>query len=478
MIRKWLSRYNIKYPRSIVYMLQASEYCVRDYLNWYYRTKDFALVEKRKKLVMTSKARLLLVVSWIIVIISISLAFASLFLIADTTKFGVFLLILFATPYLLAYLILLPLIFIDIVIQRPIQVRIANKAKATLEGHKAIKIAIAGSYGKTSMREILKTVLASGKKVAAPPHSFNTPLGICQFVNTLEGDEDVLIFELGEYYPGDVSKLCALVKPDIGIITGINEAHLQKFKTLDKTVATIYELADYLGDKPLYVNAENDLASSNARHGNILYSREGVAGWRVSEASSDLSGTSFTIINTDKNLSLSLHSSLLGLHQVGPLVAAFDLVRRLGLTADEIVKGIGQTKPFDHRLEPKTGVDGVITLDDSYNGNPDGVRAVIQFLASIKDRRRFYVTPGLVEMGSAAESVHRQIGKSLAESGIENVILIKNSVTKYIEDGLIENEFKGKVVWFDEALEAFKALPNLTVEGDVVLLQNDWSDQY
>jgi UDP-N-acetylmuramoyl-tripeptide--D-alanyl-D-alanine ligase len=425
---------------------------------------------------MTSKAMLLLWLSWGLTIVLVGLAFASLLLITDVIRFAVFFLILFAAPYLLAYLMIGPVVFIDRLIQRPLQEKIINKSKATLKGHKAIKIAIAGSYGKTSMREILKTVLASGKKVAAPPHSYNTPLGICQFINTLEGDEDVLIFELGEYYPGDIRKLCDLVQPDMGIITGINEAHLQKFKTLDKTVGTIYELADYLGEKPLYVNAESDLASKSKRPGNALYNRDGVAMWSVSKATSGLEGTNFVL--SKENVELDLHSSLLGLHQIGPLAAAVDIASRLGLTRNQIEEGIGQTKPFDHRLEPKTGSDGVITLDDSYNGNPDGVRAVIQFLASIKGHRRFYVTPGLVEMGPATEAVHGQIGKSLAESGIENVILIKNSVTKYIESGLVEFKYKGKVIWFNEALEAFKALPNITVEGDVVLLQNDWSDQY
>ena len=106
------------------------------------------------------------------------------------------------------------------------------------------------------------------------------------------------------------------------------------------------------------------------------------------------------------------------------------------------------------------------------------MKAVIDFLASLKGYRRFYVTPGLVEMGDTTKAIHKEIGRQLSEADIEKVILIRNSVTSYIEEGLRENHFKGEIMWFSDALAAFAALPHLTVQGDVVLLQNDWPDQY
>lgn len=178
------------------------------------------------------------------------------------------------------------------------------------------------------------------------------------------------------------------------------------------------------------------------------------------------------------NTELKLSSPLLGLHQVGPLVAAIDIAFRLGLSPEQIQAGVARTKPFDHRLQPRTDKTGIITLDDSYNGNPDGVKAVIEFLASLQNHRRFYVTPGLVEMGHRTEAVHRDIGKWLATAKIEKVVLVKNSVTPYIEYGLKEAGYGGEILWFDNAREAFAALPHLTVKSDIVLLQNDWPDQY
>lgn len=302
------------------------------------------------------------------------------------------------------------------------------------------------------------------------------PLAISRFIKSLKGDEDVIVFELGEYYPGDVKKLCSIVQPTIGFITGVNESHLEKFKSLERTAQTVFELADYLGKGRTYVNGESALALAHARSGHIIYNRERVGDWKVKSQKTGLSGTSFTL--SRNNTELELESSLLGLHQIGPLAAAADLAIELGLSSQEVADGMRKTKPFEHRLEPKKNANGVITLDDSYNGNPDGVRSVIEFLASLKGHRRWYVTPGLVEMGSRKEAVHVETGKSLARAHIEKIVLIKNSVTPYIEKGLHEQGYGGEIMWFDDALFAFSALPHMTVRGDVILLQNDWPDQY
>ena len=478
MIKRFLSRYNFHYPKSLVYMLQASEYNIRDYFVWYWKIKDFKRVEQRKYFVKTLKSLLLLTASWLMIIFIVIFTVYFLWLGGFNRillNYILLFLIIFITPFILAYGIIIPLLIIKF-IQWPVEYLIIREARQRLKNHKAVKIAIAGSFGKTTMREILKAVLSEGKKTAAPSLNYNTPIGISRFIKTLTGDEEVLIFELGEYYQGDVKKLCGLTQPDIGIITGINEAHLQKFKKIERTVKTIYELADFISEKPIYVNGENELARKNARPKHIIYNRDGVGNWKVKNQKTDLTETSFTVIKN--NVELELKSNILGLHQIGPIVVAVDIALNFKLSFEQIKNGVNKTKPFNHRLEPRIDNAGVITLDDSYNGNPDGVRAVIDFLAGLKNYRRFYVTPGLVEMGVKTEEVHKQIGKKLAEANIEKVILIKNSVTSYIEQGLKENEYKGEIMWFDNALAAFAALPHLTVKGDIVLLQNDWPDQY
>lgn len=471
---RWLSRRHPRYVRSIVYMLQASEYDVAHFFKWHEETTDFTRVEKRRKLDFTTKAVALYAVGWLSLIAGCVLAATSLFALAAPWSYVLFALILLELPLFALGGILAALVAGQLV-QKPLESRIIRRATAQLAAHKAVKIAIAGSYGKTSMREMLTTVLAEGKNVAAPGGSYNTPLGISTFAASLKGDEDVLVFEFGEYYPGDIKELCEMVRPDIGVITGVNEAHLEKFGSLDKTAATIFELADYLGDKPVYVNAESRLARERATPEHILYGPGGAGYWRTEDPTTSLEGTTFALAGEE--VRIIARSKLLGLHQVGPLSAAADIARRLGLAPLQIEKGITKTVPFSHRLEPHFGGDGVVTIDDSYNGNPDGVRAAIDFLAALPGRR-WYVTPGLVEAGPRVREVHTDIGRHLARAHIEKVVLIRNSVTPFIEEGLSDANFQGALIWYDDALLALKALPAMTVKGDIVLLQNDWPDQY
>jgi UDP-N-acetylmuramoyl-tripeptide--D-alanyl-D-alanine ligase len=470
-----LSRYRPRYIRSLAYMMQQTEYNLRDYLRWYGRTMDFTAVERRGKLVRTPKARAVQTIAWGLLLAFYWLALNWLVLAPEPLNYLLAVVGIVTAPYLLGYVLVVPLWLLRVLVQRPVEAAIAGGTSRRLRAHPAIKIAVAGSYGKTTMREILRTVLAEGKRVSAPPHSYNTPLGISRFAKGLVGNEEVLVFELGEYYPGDVRRLARLVRPDLGVITGVNEAHLSKFKTLARTTATIFELADFLGKKPVYVNAENELAAKAARAGHILYSHHRAGVWHVSHAQTDLKGTKFTL--TSGKHKLEIHSQLLGLHQIGPLAAAADIATRLGLTPAQIKAGLEAVSPFEHRLEP-SHAGGVTTLDDSYNGNPDGVRAVIAFLASLKGHRRIYVTPGLVEMGERTREVHEAIGKQLAEADIEQVVLIRNSVAHYIFSGLQKTHYQGTVRWYDTGPQAFEALPHLTLPGDVVLLQNDWPDQY
>ena len=468
-----LSRYHPRYIRALIYMMQANEYYPREFLAWYHRTSDFSNIEKRKHLVYTSKATLLMVFAWVSVLWGAATSAYIVWQIGLSGYVSAIIGIILA-PFIVPYTLFVLMLLLNTA-QIPAEMYIVARAKGILKKHPAVKIAVAGSYGKTTMREMLKTIISSGKRVAAPGGSHNTPLGIARFIERLRGDEEVLLFEFGEYYPGDIMRLCKFVEPQWGVITGVNEAHLERFKTLDNAAHTIFELAHYLKDRPVYVNAENAIVRSHAKPQNIRYDRNGTTDWKVEAVQTGLDGT--TVDFSHAGTAMRVQSKLLGLHNVGPIAAAADIASRLGLSGEEIRHGISHTKPFEHRLQPR--VDGGVTMiDDSYNGNPDGARVAIEFLKGLEGHRRWYVTPGLVETGTSKEEVHKAIARELAEAKIEKVVLIRDSVTPFIEQGLKERGFSGEIIWFDDALAAYRALPTMTVAGDVVLIQNDWPDQY
>jgi len=385
------------------------------------------------------------------------------------------LLLIMLSPWLLAYGITIPLWLGYILVQVPREKRIIADARAILAEHPAIKIAIAGSYGKTTAKESLQTILSEAKKVAATPGNMNTLIGTSWFIKSLKGNEDIIIFELGESHVGDIRKLCELIQPDQGIITGINEAHLETFKNVENTIATIFELEDFLGDRPLYKNKESSYVRTRIDADDPLaYDRSGVDGWTVVDSSVSLRGTSFTI--QKKARVIWAKTKLLGLHNIGILSVAVAIADSFKFTASDITDGLKNVVPFEHRMEPRE-LHGAWVIDDTYNGNIEGVEAGLGLLKSIQATRRIYVTPGLVEQGDKTREIHEKMGRLIAGSA-DMVVLMQNSVTDYISDGLHEAGFKGRVLLVDDPLKFYTNLEHFVAKGDVVLMQNDWTDNY
>ena len=148
------------------------------------------------------------------------------------------------------------------------------------------------------------------------------------------------------------------------------------------------------------------------------------------------------------------------------------------MTEGEITRGVAMIRPVPHRLEPFMASGNILVIDDSYNGNVDGAREAMRVLARFPERRKVYCTPGLVETGSAAHAVHEGLGMQLA--GIADmVILIRNGATDSMRKGLEAAGFgTARILAFETSGEAHAALPGILRDGDVILFQNDWPDNY
>src|SRR3569833_683981 len=202
MIKELFSVYRPRFARVIVYMLQASEYQVLAYLKWLERTKNFNKVMRRRELIMTRPAKLLLrairVGMFIQVEAGIYLAYRAYHIHHSVKRLVLVAAFLLSTPVVWAYLVVAPLIVGRWLVIKPYYFFIVRKSAQIFAHHPGAKIAIAGSYGKTTMKEILATVLAEGHKVAATPANKNVPISHAQFAKKLKGDEEILIIEYGE----------------------------------------------------------------------------------------------------------------------------------------------------------------------------------------------------------------------------------------------------------------------------------------
>lgn len=454
---------------SLLYMWQSTEYRFKEVIDWQLRSVDYKNIQKRKRLVWTSKIMLLAAVNWIIYI---GIVLLVIFTVLELGLVGLWFIILLPIVQWLG--IVLTQCFGKFLIQNRTESKLIEASKKQLKSHQALRIAVAGSYGKTTVKEILLTILEEKMHVAASPGNMNTPIGIARFVQKLDSTEDVLIFEYGEEKPGDVAHLASITMPDVGVITGISAAHMTSFKTMDRVADTIFELKGSPGVTRMYGNIESDMVKERLGSGDLGYSQAGCDGWVVSDVHASLEGLSFTVTK-DKKI-ISLQTTLIGSHLVGPIVCAVAIADHLGLSIGEIEHAATQLRAFEHRMQPKN-IHGALVIDDTYNGNPAGVAAGLRLLKDSKARRRVYVTPGLVEQGKDSPQVHRSIGIQIADSA-DVAVLMRNSVTADISSGLKAANFKGQLIEIDDPMEFYANLDSFVAAGDVLLMQNDWPDNY
>ena len=482
MIRKIINSfivfYSPKYPEIISYMLQASEYKGLDYLVWFWKTTDFSKVEYRKKLEKTKIAKIIYNFLKLVIISQILFGVYLIYLnivgkLTGGWAFGLG--VIFLYPVLWSQAIVIPVFFARILIINPNQKKLSKKAKKIFENHKALKIAVAGSYGKTSLKEFLFTVLGTQFVVAATPKNKNVASSHAQFGTGLNNKEEILIVEFGEGQPGDIKKFCEVFKPDIGIITGLSPVHQDKYKNVDQAGQDLFSLEKYVSKNKLYVNDQSKYIKKYIKKDYICFNQEGIAGYRVKNISSTEKGISFELISKDNKLKIK--SKLLGRHQIGPLCLVAYLGLELKMKKEYIEKAISKIEPYEHRMQPYS-LNGATIIDDSYNGNIEGLRAGLELLNELKFKRKIYVTPGLVDQGSSTKQVHNELGELIAKANPDQVVLIKNSVTKYIQEGLIKAGFKNDLVIQNDPLFYYNNLANFVAKGDLVLLQNDWTDNY
>lgn len=473
---KILSLFRPSYPRTIIYMLQSVEYRASLFLGWYWRTADFGGVMYRRELDGTPKATLLLSILWAIKLLQVLVIAYLLF-----TTSGLVWMIWFGwlvmVPVISVHILLLPLAVGTLLWQKPVERRRINQASQVFANFGGIKIAVLGSFGKTSTKELLAATLDSKFKVGYTSDNLNTPLALADFALKLSGDEEVLVIELGEFRPGDIAEFAAMVQPSHAVVTGLNSSHLDTLGNLDTAAANLLSVAEFVSPDNLFVNTDSELLKDYAKTLNHTpYSRKQALGWKVSQTKSSLDGTAFKMKKS--NQQLNINSQLLGLHNVAKLALSAALARQLGCSKKQVETALAATKPVEHRLEPHM-VGGATILDDTYNGNIDGVIAAVKFVEGLKVKfqRRIYVTPGLVEQGELTEENHILIGRAIAPV-FDEVVLMRNSVTPFIEQGLEYGGFAGKLTLVDDPLGFYQQLDKQLAKGDLVLMQNDWTDNY
>ncbi|MBU2543096.1 hypothetical protein KJ707_00825 [Patescibacteria group bacterium] len=337
-----------------------------------------------------------------------------------------------------------------------------------------ITIAIAGSYGKTSTKHIMSWVLKKQIHLIITPKSVNTPLGISQVIlQKLSSKHRLFVVELGEYYCGDIKKLIKFLQPKFGILTPIGNQHLERMGSLKNIAATMSELLDYFKtDKDKVAIADQN--KKFYHHDWNYYGTSSSCDYRVKKASVTRKGTDF-VIKTPQ-LELESFSPLYGTHHVANLLPSLWLADKLKLNVRKTIQEATTLPCISRRHEPIFGEHSVLILDNSYNTNPDSIKASLDLVNKLEASNRIIITLGFLELGKKSSKLHYELGRLLAKK-VDYVGLIKsrwNDQVKigYLEAGGIESQF----ITASNPNEALNLLHDKIKPNSIILIEGGYQE--
>ena len=313
--------------------------------------------------------------------------------------------------------------------------RIIKKAQIKREQFKdLLVIGITGSYGKTSTKEFLAEILSKKFKVLKTKEHINAEIGIAQTIlNDLQEDHQIFIAEIGAYQKGKVKEVCQFLKPQIGIITGVNEQHLALFGSMENLLAGEggWELIENLPQNgKVFLNGKNEICRQ-------LYEKIKIKKYLYGE-----------------------NAPLLGENLEGAKLVA----KELGISESVIAQAVQEIKNRIPGIELKQGINNCQIINATYSANPDGVIAHLEYLKTFTGKK-IIVMPCLIELGSAAKEIHKKIGQKIAEVCDLAIITTKERFKE------IKETAKEKAIFLESPKEIFKKIKSFCQQNDVILLE-------
>ena len=398
---------------------------------------------------------------------------------------------------------------------------IQNRVRELKKSANLKVIGITGSYGKTSTKMVLHELLP---KSLITPKSFNTLFGIYKVVDyELNNHYRYFICEMGAYKRGDVKEFCDLVKPNIGVLTGINEQHLERFGSIENTIKAKFEiLANTIDGGIGIANLDNQLIRENLKTFDNkprktpfdLINRKSAPVMHVVDESTALMQRSQTNksrikligYTTDGNTSEACHeilaikswriennksvceiahrdktytliTPLIGRGHLSNILACIAVSLSCGEDINNILERAGKLKQIPHRLELRS-MPGLTILDDTYSSNPSGFREALDTLSRFEGHK-VLITPGIVELGEKALDIHQEMGTLAAKICDEIVLVGKSKNIEALQESVLAAGYAAdKITRLPNRNAALDLLGNRAGSHQTILMENDLPDQY
>lgn len=355
-------------------------------------------------------------------------------------------------------------------IESRLQRRWVEKARTRLRVIAPRVVAITGSYGKTTAKEYTRRVLSLGGPTVASPASFNNAMGLARAVNEqLTPDARWFVAEMGTYGPGEIAALCAWMPPEIAAITAIGPVHLERFGSLEATLAAKAEIAELA--RVVVLNCDDErlslLADDLAARGREVIRcgtgpgvdvmvRDGGGTWEV-EVRGEPVG-SVTKVAFPTNLAVAVGIGVAAEVPLGGLAAAF-----------------AEAATPRHRQSVTKGQAGFWIIDDTFNSNPAGAAEALEALAGLDTGRKVVVTPGMVELGKDQRAANREFAANAARVA-DDLLVVKRTNRKALLEGAAGGN--ARVQEFPDRDSAVEWVRTNLGPGDAVLYENDLPAHY
>jgi len=330
--------------------------------------------------------------------------------------------------------------------------------------------AITGSNGKTSTKDFAAAVLARRFRVTKTQGNFNNHVGLPRTMLEATSEDEVAVWEIGMNHPGEVAMLAKLAAPDTAIITNIGVAHIEFMGSREAIAAEKGALAQAIGTEgTVILNADDPFSEGIAARtsAKVIFAGTTEGTVRASEITQSAAGTNFTILEGAHRCRAQL--PVPGLHMVQNALLAVAAGRVFGLSLEDCAAGLAAAPLTKARLQIKE-IGGVQFIDDSYNANPDSMKAALRTLVELDaDGKRIAVLGEMRELGEESVRDHREVGETAAELGVDQLIAIGDMAAAIAEAAHNAGLPNTSVV--RSTSEAAQLLGEIAAPGDLILVK-------
>lgn len=338
-------------------------------------------------------------------------------------------------------------------------------------------VAVTGSNGKTTTKNMLRSVLEQAGSVVSPRGSFNNQVGAPLSMLDVTTESDFLVVEMGASAVGDIARLISIVTPDVAIVLKVGLAHAGGFGSIEETQKAKAEIVTALPESAVAVLNTDDsrvgamAAMTRARVVGFGFSETAMV--RAEDVSTTVDGTSFTLVSGDERI--RAHVNIIGEHNVMNALATVAAAKEFGVREADAIAALSTLHRAERwRMEVLHAPQGITVINDGYNASPDSMAAALKTLAEITrgTNRSIAVLGEMAELGEFSDEEHDRIGRLIVRLNIDRLIVVGHAARHIHNAAGLEGSWDGESVLVQNADEAYDLLDKELRSGDVVLVKS------